>query len=282
MGGFLAFLDQTDRKVVWTGCLATVLLLGWLNVLIGWEISFSVLYLIPVGVGAWVLGRAAGLLLAILSMFGWYLGNRAVPVDPAWIVYWNTFVRFLFFIIVARLLADLKAALTRERELARIDPLTGLANTRAFAEVAMREIARARRTGRPLALACIDLNRFKAINDELGHAAGDSMLMMVGAALKSSTRKSDLPSRLGGDEFAVLLPETDQEGAEIILRKVVDKVESYAVVEGRHASVSAGAVVSISPPGLDDLLRHADRLMYEVKRSGENRSRIETIDNDRD
>ncbi|MDX1583605.1 MAG: GGDEF domain-containing protein, partial [Thermoanaerobaculia bacterium] len=184
---------------------------------------------------------------------------------------------FLFFIIVTRLLSDLRGALARERELARTDPLTALANTRAFTEMAIREIARARRTGRPLALACVDLNGFKKINDELGHAAGDEMLVMVGTALRSSTRKSDLPARLGGDEFAILLPETDEESVRTILDKVVDKVESYAVVEGRHASVSAGAVVSVSPPGLDELLRAADRLMYDVKRSAEARSRIEIL-----
>jgi diguanylate cyclase (GGDEF)-like protein len=274
--GFLAFLEAHDRRWTWFGTLCAWGAIAWLHSLIGWEISFSIVYLLPIGIAAWVLGRAGGTTISVLSAAGWWYANRAVPLDPETILYWNTFVRLTLFIIVSDLLSRLKSALDRERALARTDPLTGLANSLAFTETAEREIAVARRTNRSLSLIWIDLDGFKDINDKLGHAAGDEVLAQVGAALRRSTRRTDVAARMGGDEFAVLLPETDMAGVSVIVEKIIAGVGRSVEVEGQRVSMSVGALACEQVlPDLDVILRKADDLMYEVKRTGKGASRID-------
>ncbi len=274
---FLEFLDARGKHWTWAGAIGTWALFSWLHSLIGWQISFSILYLVPVAVAAWVLGRVGGLTLSLLSAISWYYATRNSPVDPEVIRYWNALVRLLLFVIVAELLFDLRRALERERSLARTDPLTGLANSLAFTETAEREIAVARRTGRCLSVIWLDLDGFKQINDTLGHAAGNEMLAQVGAALRRSTRRTDVAARMGGDEFAVLLPETDLAGASVMVEKIIAGVSENAVVKGHRVSMSVGALACENVlPDLDLILRKADDLMYEVKRSGKGASRIES------
>jgi len=99
-----------------------------------------------------------------------------------------------------------------ERE-ADADPLTGLANHRAFHDRLRTEVERAQRYGRPLSLACLDVDGFKDVNDQFGHQAGDKVLREVAARLTTVARSADLVARIGGDEFAILLPETTAEAA---------------------------------------------------------------------
>lgn len=276
MHAFLVFLEKQDRRWTWLGSVCAWAAVAYFHSRIGWEISFSILYLIPIGVSAWVLGRAGGVALSILSAGAWWYANRNSPVDPEMIRYWNGFVRLMLFFIVSELLFGLRAALERERALARTDPLTGLANSRSFTEIAEREIAVARRTGRSLSVIWIDLDGFKLINDQLGHAAGDQVLAQVGAALRRSTRRTDLAARVGGDEFAILLPETDMTGTRVIMEKIVAGVAENVIVDGSSISMSVGAIAcDESLPELDEILHRADALMYEVKRAGKGATRIE-------
>lgn len=119
-----------------------------------------------------------------------------------------------------RVQQQLEAALIKEQELARIDPLTHVSNRRAFYELAEIEIVRARRNGCPLSVAYMDVDNFKFVNDDLGHATGDLVLVTIASTLRSELRASDIVARLGGDEFAILLPETDAESAQAVLDKL--------------------------------------------------------------
>jgi diguanylate cyclase (GGDEF)-like protein len=128
-------------------------------------------------------------------------------------------------------------ALTHE---SRHDVLTGLANRRAYDERLATEAARARRFRQPLSLALLDLDGFKTVNDELGHPAGDAALVEVAAVLAGS-RTSDDAFRIGGDEFALLMPKTDREQARVAARRIMQKIESAQICEGRiSASVGVG------------------------------------------
>src|SRR5262245_19721942 len=100
------------------------------------------------------------------------------------------------------------------------DALTGLANRGRFELALASEVERALRYARPLALVLGDLDAFKALNDERGHAAGDAALARVGAVLRGLSRASDLPARIGGDEVALILPETGPDGAHAFARKL--------------------------------------------------------------
>jgi diguanylate cyclase (GGDEF)-like protein len=143
--------------------------------------------------------------------------------------------------------------------LARTDDLTGLANRRHLKEQLARELARATQLRRPLSLLLLDLDDFKQINDSQGHHAGDMALQQIAGILAQSLRQQDLAARLGGDEFALLLPNTDNAQARMVSRRLVEAVHAQSAV---HASTGIATFASDS---VTDLLRAADRNLYESK-----------------
>ncbi len=153
---------------------------------------------------------------------------------------------------------------------AMTDPLTGLFNRRALDVLAAREIQRSVRQGLPCSALMMDVDRFKLINDSLGHAAGDASLCAVAEALQKSLRTSDIATRLGGDEFFVLLPDCDEEAAELVvsrLRKAIAALELKTMGdEVFHISVSMGQVTERKPEmTVEDLVHAADILLYREK-----------------
>ena len=145
------------------------------------------------------------------------------------------------------------------RTAATTDPLTGVANRRAWEEEARRNLARAHRTGEPLSFAILDLDHFKVVNDREGHGAGDALLCELTAGWSRRLRASDLLGRYGGDEFVLCLPGTDEDGAWHILQQL-DETHSFPWSVG------------VSTAGKDDtlgtVLARADTQLYQRKRSG--------------
>jgi diguanylate cyclase (GGDEF)-like protein len=167
---------------------------------------------------------------------------------------------------------DLEQALSREKELARIDFLTQLCNRRAFFELGEVELARLRRHQRAVTMAYIDLDNFKGINDKLGHETGDSLLLAVTQILKSNLRSTDVIARLGGDEFAVLLPETTAEVASALMQKLRGLLNAEMQKQRWAVTFCIGLVTHASPPpSFDRLIQEADELMYNAKRAGKDR-----------
>ncbi|MBF0353885.1 MAG: diguanylate cyclase [Alphaproteobacteria bacterium] len=167
---------------------------------------------------------------------------------------------------------------TREKTLAeeilrqaKTDPLTGVANRRAFYEVASLESERAARYSRPMVAMMIDLDHFKRINDNYGHDGGDLALKQFAEICKSLIRKNDLMGRIGGEEFALLLPETDLDGALEAARKLRQQI-SQAVV--KHGNLRFFFTISIGiaelKSDLDDMMKRADQALYEAKAQGRN------------
>nr|WP_256354801.1 histidine kinase N-terminal 7TM domain-containing protein [Pseudomonas sp. sia0905] len=161
------------------------------------------------------------------------------------------------------------------REQALCDPLTGLYNRRYLDELFARELARARRDNAPLALALIDLDHFKRLNDQYGHLDGDDVLRSVAQYLLVNLRSSDTVFRIGGEEFLVILPGADVREAtrrlEAICQGLAQKpIETRSGV--RHVTLSAGlALWPEQGRALDELLQAADAALYEAKRRGRNR-----------
>jgi len=170
-----------------------------------------------------------------------------------------------------RLEEDLRRCNAQLAELAATDELTGLPNTRRLHQSLPTLYSLAARTQRPLSMIMLDVDRFKAYNDEFGHPAGDEVLRRVGATLRCMTRAHDLAARYGGEEFAVLLPATDTEAARAFAERVRD---ALAKTPWPLRPVTASLGVATSRTGVangESLLTQADQALYRAKRAGRDR-----------
>ncbi len=244
---------------------------GWIDYATGYEIAFSLFYVLPIALVAWFVGRWPSIVVACISAVMWLVADQAAgsrhshPLIP----FWNSAIRLAFFVMITALFTALRDAMRREQELARTDPLTGVMNARSFREMAETEMERAARYGRPFTLAYLDLDHFKSVNDRFGHTAGDEALRIVAQHLAAHVRRTDAVARLGGDEFGVLLPETGPDDARAVLTKLRDALNDEMRVRGWPITVSLGALTcAAAPASTDELVKMADDLMYEVKRGG--------------
>ncbi|WP_051559981.1 sensor domain-containing diguanylate cyclase [Marinobacterium jannaschii] len=154
------------------------------------------------------------------------------------------------------------------------DELTGLHNQRHFYKILATELEQAHRYNRPLSLICFDLDRFKAVNDNLGHLMGDRLLKLVGEVMNADLRKVDSAFRYGGDEFMLILPETALDKAVCLAERVrlkfsasvlqIEELKDYSVTFSMGVSETHGG------EGLDQVVQRADQAMYQAKQSGGN------------
>ena len=177
---------------------------------------------------------------------------------------------------LAARVAEIETLNEKLREQAIRDPLTGLYNRRYFDEVAGRDVARALRTGEALAILALDIDRFKSVNDEHGHAAGDLVLQVLAEILTASVRESDLVCRTGGDEFVLLLAGAPPEVAANRAEKMRAEFAARPVDLGdgavfRGTLSIGGAILSAEGEQLESTLRRADLALYEAKRRGRDR-----------
>lgn len=159
--------------------------------------------------------------------------------------------------------------------LARHDALTRLANRHAFSEALQTECTRLHRYGRPFVLLLVDLDRFKPVNDTLGHPIGDEVLKRVAARLNHAVREGDLVARLGGDEFAIIAYGVQSDlQATALAERVVEVLSRPFAVNGNVAEISASVGIALAPEhGSEeaDLIQHADIALYHAKREGRGR-----------
>jgi diguanylate cyclase (GGDEF)-like protein len=266
-----AALRRVPRWAILASSLVVTASVAWLDYRMGDGIEIAVFYLPPIVAVAWHLGRSAGVSFAALTTV-----TRAVldwtsqPVgSPAHFLFFNSAAQLLFFLFIAGMVSLLAEQTVELRTLAREDPLTGIPNRRAFFGALDRAVEWSRRQGMPWALAYLDVDNFKKINDTLGHGTGDEVLRRVARSLREGTRKVDVVARLGGDEFALLLPETDAPRAEMIVNKVLVLLEEMVVREGWDVSFSIGSVTFTAPPeSVDAAVAMADACMYRAKAHG--------------
>ena len=173
-------------------------------------------------------------------------------------------------IVVAYLMPALKA-LERERQISRIDDLTGCSNRRHLFEAIEAELSRTQRSRQPFTVAYLDLDGFKAVNDEAGHRTGDRVLCAVVDLAKSQLRKTDLLGRFGGDEFVVVLPGIGPEAARLTLPRIQAALSDEMARHGWPVTFSIGTQTYVDGTiSADELIRRADELMYAVKKEGKN------------
>jgi diguanylate cyclase (GGDEF)-like protein len=265
---------RTKQIAAWIAATLGIVVIGGFDYITGIQLRVYPLYFLPVSLLAWQVGRSGALIAAVLSAVAWEISNLLAGLEFSHPGIWvgNTVVQAISFATVGLLIATLKVSLLRERGLSRTDPLTALLNSRAFFEEAARILSLCRRKGRPVTLAYVDLDNFKAVNDRLGHQAGDDLLCSVAASLQVSTRPSDLCARLGGDEFIILLPEADSHEATAVLERLRLTLSETVAPDKNPVTCSIGAVTFPTvPDSLEDMIRSADSSMYASKTAGKNR-----------
>lgn len=174
-------------------------------------------------------------------------------------------------LLVIRDVTERKRAEIALKHQATHDALTGLPNRVLLRERVERALVTTQQGKHSVALLIMDLNRFKEVNDSLGHPCGDLLLREAAGRIRDAVRDTDTVARLGGDEFAVVMPATDEIGAQVAIRKIEDILREPFKVEGHRLDISAsiGAAISSGKAGdAASLMRHADVAMYAAKRTG--------------
>lgn len=178
--------------------------------------------------------------------------------------------------LLCALVYPLRNALTYKQavEMASRDPLTGVGNRMMMSSAIAREVGLAQRQELPLSMLIIDIDHFKAFNDNHGHAFGDDVLVAVAQSIASTIRRSDLLFRFGGEEFMVLASHTGDDGAMLLAERIRENIESMSTVRGRsvNLSVSVGAARLARNESAEGFFERADQALYQAKNSGRNRS----------
>jgi diguanylate cyclase (GGDEF)-like protein len=214
-----------------------------------------------------------------LSMMGQTIGSLCIfrsseiVTSPTESQFLHVFSSFISSVIEHGYI-DLQAKLQ-----ARTDSLTGIANHRAFHETLIREIARSDRNKSDFALALIDIDNFKAINDKYGHLVGDAVIKNLTQRISSIIRRGDMFARQGGEEFSLVLPDTSIQGSKVLAQRVCNKINSEPFVFFQTSipyTISIGLSVynGNDPRTKDELINDADAALYQSKKSGKNRISI--------
>lgn len=272
--GLLDALERVPRSLALAVSIGLAVGIAAVNHATTLDLRFSFFYLLPVALSSWVVGRGAGLAVSV-GCAAAFLAQHLFEsrLDPARraTAYLNAALVLGFFTLFCLLLSALRRALGREKQAARVDPLTGIPNRRAFFELADSEIQRASRYRGRFTVAYLDLDAFKAINDRKGHSAGDRVLLRLAQAVRRGLRANDVVARVGGDEFIVLLPETGAAEADAVLDKLRSRIADAQDPEDGPVTVSMGCVTFETPPGsVDEMLKLVDEVMYSAKAAGAN------------
>ncbi|MFN8753334.1 MAG: GGDEF domain-containing protein [Betaproteobacteria bacterium] len=173
-----------------------------------------------------------------------------------------------------RRLHSLEAELARVSEQVLEDQLTATLNRRGMAQALSREMARVRRSGKPLSLIVLDLDNFKKLNDTLGHAAGDAALIHVADVMKQTVRLTDSIARFGGEEFLIILPEATLGEGKALAERLQQQLASKQLTYGQGRLIvtfSAGVAQFVDGEDANALVQRADTAMYQAKLQGKNR-----------
>ena len=247
---------------------AIVCAIGYADHTLGYQFGFSIFYLLPIIIATRNLGKNTGLFISVMCAGLWALTDimHGVQYPSPLVFYWNTFIRFILFIITVMIFDGWE----KEKETARTDTLTQVSNRLAFNEFGEMEIRRCRRYGHAFSLIYLDVDNFKIINDKFGHRSGDRLLVLLAEALRANFRETDLVARLGGDEFSIILVETEAEGAKQALHRVCEALEKIPRM-GSIVTLSIGLLTFVRPPeSFEEAVKKADELMYLAKNQGKN------------
>lgn len=266
-------IKKPNKYIVLLISILTVAILGITDYISGFEMSFSIFYLLPISFTILLSDFKLGIIISLLSAFSWYLADISSGhiYNSLFTPIWNSVMRFGYFMIHTYFFSQFIKLYEKTKINSLTDSLTGIANTRYFMEFFEREIKKAKRTNLPFTLLYIDLDNFKYINDTYGHQVGDSLLKMIAKTVNGSIRPSDIFARLGGDEFAILLPESDYSESNNLIKRIKKTIETELKKNNWPITVSIGAITYKNFENtISEMIKQADDFMYKVKKDGKN------------
>ena len=266
-------IKKPNKYIVLLISILTVAILGITDYISGFEMSFSIFYLLPISFTILLSDFKLGIIISLLSAFSWYLADISSGhiYNSLFTPIWNSVMRFGYFMIHTYFFSQFIKLYEKTKINSLTDSLTGIANTRYFMEFFEREIKKAKRTNLTFTLLYIDLDNFKFINDTYGHQVGDSLLKMIAKTVNGSIRPSDIFARLGGDEFAILLPESDYSESNNLIKRIKKTIETELKKNNWPITVSIGAITYKNFENtISEMIKQADDFMYKVKKDGKN------------
>lgn len=245
------------------------------------DLSFLFIYFMVVVVATRAIGGpfcyALALTAAVCRTVGIY-ADTILDISAIALI-WQLFNLGAVYMSASWLLIQKDKLIHQLRVSALTDPLTHLPNRRAFEESLQKAVAHCQRFLQPLTVAYIDIDGFKSVNDNLGHHKGDDLLNSVGRVLLKGMRADDHVARLGGDEFAIIFVDSITDDIEFLLQRIKGKLDACMLKEGYQVTFSIGAIKYNGARYVkgSDIIKRADRLMYEVKNGKGNGVKLENF-----
>lgn len=277
---FMLSWPRSDRAIVVSLVLAALILPALFHIFRMRQSSAHPLRMVGITFAATVLALTAR------AFHAWTVPENYGDPSQVSLVQGLTFI-FAFVAMLGAgfgfILGVLERNVLRMHELATHDGLTGCINRTTFDAMLANTLQRAQRNGEPVSLVMLDLDHFKAINDQFGHRAGDEVLRRVAAVINEQLRTSDVLARVGGEEFCALLPATDTQGAAHVAESVRAAVQDLAINNlhnGTLAVTLSAGVASMGAGGshsADSLYQRADEALYRAKAAGRNRVEVATV-----
>ncbi len=277
--------SRLPRVVVWAAVLSSLASILCVDILTQTNANLLLLYVALAAIMSWCCGEISGFVLVLLAVAAsasvrhWQIlhipGQGIAPLTEIW----NIFARAATLAFVVVIVNGMRTAMMRERWQSSVDSLTGALNKRAFDQLMTERVRAARRDGSALLLAYMDLDGFKAVNDAHGHSAGDRILKAFAESAMGSIRSGDAFARIGGDEFAAVLPLQSAADGDQLAQTIHRRVSRALAMDGLGVTCSMGGLIAEAHHlgTTDNYVALADKLMYEVKKSGKNALRIGRI-----
>lgn len=223
---------------------------------------------------SWFYRQRGAVLVSLLALAAWWIPYVTGTQPGRDFVEHDALIGPLVIFVFSHFNVQFRRTLEHARALADTDSLTGLLNKQGFERRLVAEANRSARSQTSLAIAFLDVDNFKRLNDNHGHMVGDQLLIQSAHLFQSYIRNYDAAARMGGDEFTLLFPATDVEAAKVVLDRIADQLQRLSRTRGWDVSWSIGAIVVSEPANSEAMIRAADELMYEVKESGKGQIRI--------